>query len=112
MGKLTAREVEIATGLANGETVKDLAQRLDLSCKTVEAHKFNMYRKLGVHKVQELVRLVMTRVEGYVKPDQPTSADFFPDAVERSTDTERSIQPSAPQTWSAAATAALEAKRA
>jgi two-component system response regulator NreC len=46
---LTARENEILRFLAAGDTVKDAATELNLSVKTVEAHKFNLMRKLNLH---------------------------------------------------------------
>lgn len=52
---LTARENEILQMLVVGNTVKDVANDLDLSVKTVEAHKFNLMRKLNIHSRTELV---------------------------------------------------------
>lgn len=52
---LTVRENEILQLLATGNTVKDAATELDLSVKTVEAHKFNLMRKLNIHTRAELV---------------------------------------------------------
>ena len=52
---LTPRENEILLLLATGNTVKDAANELDLSVKTVEAHKFNLMRKLNIHSRAELV---------------------------------------------------------
>ena len=52
---LTSRENEILLLLATGRTVKDAATELDLSVKTVEAHKFNLMRKLNLHSRSELL---------------------------------------------------------
>lgn len=52
---LTARENEILHLLAVGNTVKEAAIELDLSVKTVEAHKFNLMRKLNLHTRSELM---------------------------------------------------------
>ena len=52
---LTAREREILKLLAQGQTVRSAANILGLSSKTVDAHKFNLMRKLGVHNKAELV---------------------------------------------------------
>ena len=41
--------------LAEGMTVRSVAAALGLSVKTVDAHKFNLMRKLGVHNKAELV---------------------------------------------------------
>ena len=52
---LTAREREIVKLLAEGNSVRVIAVRLRLSSKTVEAHKFNLMRKLGIHNKAQLV---------------------------------------------------------
>ena len=41
--------------LAEGRTVRSAADVLGLSMKTVDAHKFNLMRKLGIHNKAELV---------------------------------------------------------
>ncbi|MFZ0859081.1 MAG: response regulator transcription factor [Candidatus Sulfotelmatobacter sp.] len=52
---LTAREREVLKLLAEGRTVRSAAVVLGLSIKTVDAHKFNLMRKLGIHNKAELV---------------------------------------------------------
>ncbi len=52
---LTAREREVLKLLAEGKTVRAAAMVLGLSSKTVDAHKFNLMRKLGIHNKAELV---------------------------------------------------------
>ena len=52
---LTAREREVLKLLAEGSTVRAAASVLGLSVKTVDAHKFNLMRKLGIHNKAELV---------------------------------------------------------
>ena len=52
---LTAREREVLKLLAEGRTVRSAAVVLGLSSKTVDAHKFNLMRKLGIHNKAELV---------------------------------------------------------
>ena len=47
--ELTPREREIVKLLAEENSVKDIAQKLKLSHRTVEAHKFNLMKKLGIH---------------------------------------------------------------
>ena len=44
---LTSREREVLKLLAEGRTVRSAADVLGLSMKTVDAHKFNLMRKLG-----------------------------------------------------------------
>ena len=52
---LTTREQEVLKLLAEGKTVRATATILGLSSKTVDAHKFNLMRKLGIHNKAELV---------------------------------------------------------
>ena len=52
---LTEREREVLKLLAEGQTVRSAAGILGLSVKTVDAHKFNLMRKLGIHNKAELV---------------------------------------------------------
>jgi two-component system, NarL family, response regulator NreC len=52
---LTTREREVMKLLAEGKTVRSAAIVLGLSSKTVDAHKFNLMRKLGIHNKAELV---------------------------------------------------------
>jgi two-component system, NarL family, response regulator NreC len=52
---LTAREQEVVRLLAEGRTVKEVANELALSIKTVEAHKLNLMRKLNIHNRSSLI---------------------------------------------------------
>jgi two-component system, NarL family, response regulator NreC len=52
---LTGREREVLKLLAEGKTVRAAAAVLGLSSKTVDAHKFNLMRKLGLHNKAQLV---------------------------------------------------------
>jgi two-component system, NarL family, response regulator NreC len=52
---LTDREREVLKLLAEGRTVRSAATSLGLSVKTVDTHKFNLMRKLGIHNKAELV---------------------------------------------------------
>ena len=52
---LTARESEVLRSLAEGRTVREVADELSLSMKTVEAHKLNLMRKLDIHHRAALV---------------------------------------------------------
>jgi two-component system response regulator NreC len=52
---LTTRERDVLKLLVEGRTVRSAASVLGLSAKTVDAHKFNLMRKLGVHNKVDLV---------------------------------------------------------
>jgi two-component system response regulator NreC len=54
--RLSAREREIVQLLAEGRTSKEIASRLGIAFKTVDAHRTNIMRRLNVHAVADLVR--------------------------------------------------------
>jgi len=58
---LSNREREVLKMLAEGLSVKEIAYRLKLSVKTVEAHKYNLMRKLDVHDRTELVKYAIQK---------------------------------------------------
>ena len=60
-GTLTKREREILKLLAEGKSVKEIASGFDLSVKTVEAHKFNLMRKLDIHNKAQLVQYAIQK---------------------------------------------------
>jgi two-component system, NarL family, response regulator NreC len=60
-GTLTKREREILKMLAEGRSVKEIATSFDLSVKTVEAHKFNLMRKLDIHNKAQLVQYAIQK---------------------------------------------------
>jgi DNA-binding NarL/FixJ family response regulator len=60
-GTLTKREREILKMLAEGRSVKEIAGGFDLSVKTIEAHKFNLMRKLDIHNKAQLVQYAIQK---------------------------------------------------
>ena len=63
---LTPRQREILQLVAEGHTSKEIAQRLSLSHRTVEVHRNQLMKRLGVHDVAGLVRFAI-RV-GLIEP--------------------------------------------
>ena len=61
LASLTAREREVLRLVALGHTNKSIAGELELSPKTVDAHRTNLMRKLGIHDAPGLTRLAMRR---------------------------------------------------
>ena len=55
LSTVSSREREIVQLLAEGKSSKEVAVSLDLSVNTVETHRSNIMRKLGVHSLSELV---------------------------------------------------------
>jgi len=58
---LSEREREILVLLAEGHSLKAIATQLDLSVKTVDAHKVNLMRKLDLHDRSELIRYAIRK---------------------------------------------------
>jgi two-component system, NarL family, response regulator NreC len=58
---LTGREREVMKLLAEGHTVRKAAAVLGISVKTVEAHKFNLMRKLDIHNKAQLVTVAIQK---------------------------------------------------
>ncbi len=53
---LTQRERQIVRLIAEGKASKDIAAKLGISVRTVQAHRTNLMRKLDLHSVGSLVR--------------------------------------------------------
>jgi DNA-binding NarL/FixJ family response regulator len=56
---LTPRQREILQLVAEGNTSKEIAERLGLSFKTVEAHRAQIMERLGVRDLAGLVRFAV-----------------------------------------------------
>lgn len=52
---LTARQLEILTLIAKGQSTKQIAFLLEVSAKTVETHRARIMERLGIHDVAGLV---------------------------------------------------------
>jgi DNA-binding CsgD family transcriptional regulator len=52
---LSVREIELLKLIAGGRTMKSIAEEWKLSVKTVEAHRYSLGRKTGLHNVSALV---------------------------------------------------------
>ena len=67
LSALTPREVEVMTLVAEGCTNQEIANRLMLSIKTVQAHRANVMEKRGLHDITQLVRFAMRH--GLIAPE-------------------------------------------
>jgi DNA-binding NarL/FixJ family response regulator len=56
---LTPRQREVLQLIAEGQSTKDIARRLDLSVKTVETHRTQLMKQLDIHEVTGLVRYAL-----------------------------------------------------
>lgn len=59
VASLTARELDVLRHVAAGRTNKETASALGISHRTVETHRENILKKLGVRSVAELTRLAL-----------------------------------------------------
>jgi DNA-binding NarL/FixJ family response regulator len=57
--KLTAREFEVRDLLSLGLQNKEIAERLGIGIRTVESHRAEIFRKMGVRNAVELLRKTM-----------------------------------------------------
>ena len=58
---LTLREREVLSLVAAGYTNVEIAARLGISSRTVETHRANLMRKLGLRSLAELIRFALHR---------------------------------------------------
>jgi DNA-binding NarL/FixJ family response regulator len=62
MGKLTKREIETLSMVADGFTTDEIAAALYLSPNTIKTHKKRIVAKLGVHNITEAVYRVTPEI--------------------------------------------------
>lgn len=62
--QLTSREHQVLRHIANGQSNKQIARDLDLSVRTVETHRLNIKRKLGIEGQAELIRYAVQFASG------------------------------------------------
>jgi DNA-binding NarL/FixJ family response regulator len=58
---LTGREREILYLAVTGDSNTEIAEKLSISHRTVEAHRFNFMHKLGLRKQTDLIRFAVQR---------------------------------------------------
>lgn len=59
--KLSSREHEVFLMLAEGKSLKDIAEQLYISKKTVESHKYNLMAKLEAKTTTDLTRIAIRK---------------------------------------------------
>jgi DNA-binding NarL/FixJ family response regulator len=65
--KLTPRQIEVLRLMALGNTTPEIARALGLSAKTIETHRGEIMKRVGIHDIVGLVRYAV-RV-GLVPPE-------------------------------------------
>ncbi len=66
--RLTPRQREILPLIAAGHGTKEIAYRLHISAKTVETHRAELMKRLGIHDVPGLVRYAIRT--GLISPER------------------------------------------
>lgn len=66
--RLTPRQREVLQLVAEGNTTKEIADKLELSPKTVETHRSDIMSRLGIRDVAGLVRFAVRT--GLVEPER------------------------------------------
>jgi len=64
--RLTERELDIISLVAEGTTNREIAKFLSISIHTVQTHRLNLMKKLDIHNRTELVRYAIR--EGLIAP--------------------------------------------
>jgi len=70
---LTSREKNVYDLLVKGSAAKEIADNLNISYNTVLAHQKSLYRKLGVHSINELLSRYAAGIPDSVNDVQPVS---------------------------------------
>ncbi|MBF22595.1 MULTISPECIES: response regulator transcription factor [Alcaligenaceae] len=66
LSRLTSREQQVLERIVAGRLNKQIAGDLNISIKTVEAHRANIMEKLEVTTVADLMKIALSRSEGVV----------------------------------------------
>jgi DNA-binding NarL/FixJ family response regulator len=69
MQRLSPRELEVVSRVSAGLPNKSIARELEISVKTIEKHRANAVRKLGVQSTPEMVRIAVL-----ADPDQQNAS--------------------------------------
>ena len=58
IAELTPRQREIMAMVVDGQPTGEIAKKLSISSKTVEVHRCNITKRMGVESVAQLVKLL------------------------------------------------------
>ncbi|MFN6409661.1 MAG: response regulator transcription factor, partial [Bacteroidota bacterium] len=57
INQLTKRELEIVNLIKDGNSSKEISEKLFISKRTVEVHRYNIFRKLEVNNITSLIKI-------------------------------------------------------
>ena len=60
MNALTQREIDIVELIRDGYSSREIGEKLDISLKTVEVHRYNILKKLNLKNTAALVNFINT----------------------------------------------------
>ena len=60
LGRLTPREREVLDRVIAGKHNREIAKELDISVRTVEVHKARVMSKMGVERIADLMRVLLS----------------------------------------------------
>lgn len=66
LSRLSPRERQVFRHMALGLSPREISEHMGISHKTVETHRSNLLKKLGLHKMTDLIRLAIR--EGLIDP--------------------------------------------
>lgn len=79
MAKLSRREAQVVALVSDGLPNKSIAHELDISVKTIEKHRANATRKLGISSTAEMVRIAVIAGNKSVTAERPPAqASYAP----------------------------------
>ena len=67
LARLTTREREVLSGMADGLTNKEIGSKLEISPRTVEIHRTNALSKLGARNSTDAVRTWLEADKGFAQ---------------------------------------------
>ncbi|MBL8810682.1 MAG: helix-turn-helix transcriptional regulator [Planctomycetaceae bacterium] len=75
--RLSRRELQVVQLVSSGLANKSIAQELQISVKTIEKHRANAARKLGVNSTAEMVRITVLADHELPERARTTAPGFF-----------------------------------
>jgi DNA-binding NarL/FixJ family response regulator len=75
--RLSRRELQVVHLVADGLGNKSIAVELQISVKTIEKHRANAARKLGINSTAEMVKIAVLADHELQEPTRLSSSTYF-----------------------------------